>query len=388
MNWTTAFEIQKREVKTDLPSSVNLNTYDQSAETVTHGEGRSSSNIEELIKNELGNQVLQMVKEHTGTDPMETFVTATSTRFNIEKLPGKVYQNIVNLKRINDIRRINKFFETVNEKLPEGGIYVGSVETYSNRKSRILSRSIYPFNWIHYTMDVMVKRVIPKVPVTKKIYFFITKGRNRVLSKAETFGRLYSCGFEIVNEKFIGDRLYYVARKVKEPAFPKNPTYGPLIRLKRHGKDGRMFNVYKLRTMHAYSEYLQEYVYQHNDLQEGGKFKNDFRITTEGKIFRKFWLDELPMFFNLIKGNMKLVGVRPLSSHYFNLYSDELKEKRIKTRPGLIPPFYADMPETLEEIMESEMKYLEAHAKNPVKTDISYFFKALNNILIKRARSN
>jgi lipopolysaccharide/colanic/teichoic acid biosynthesis glycosyltransferase len=388
MNWTTAFEIQKREVKTDLPTSVNLNTYDQTAETVTHGEARSSSNIEELIENEVGNQVLQMVKEHTGTDPMETFVTATSTRFNIEKLPGKVYQNIVNLKRINDIRRINKFFETVNEKLPEGGIYVGSVETYSNRKSRILSRSIYPFNWIHYTMDVMVKRVIPKVPVTKKIYFFITKGRNRVLSKAETFGRLYSCGFEIVNEKFIGDRLYYVARKVKEPAFPKNPTYGPLIRLKRHGKDGRMFNVYKLRTMHAYSEYLQEYVYQHNDLQEGGKFKNDFRITTEGKIFRKFWLDELPMFFNLMKGNMKLVGVRPLSSHYFNLYSDELKEKRIKTRPGLIPPFYADMPETLEEIMESEMKYLEAHAKNPVKTDISYFFKALNNILIKKVRSN
>jgi lipopolysaccharide/colanic/teichoic acid biosynthesis glycosyltransferase len=237
-------------------------------------------------------------------------------------------------------------------------------------------------------MDVMVKRVIPKVPVTKKIYFFITKGRNRVLSKAETFGRLYSCGFEIVNEKFIGDRLYYVARKVKEPAFPKNPTYGPLIRLKRHGKDGRMFNVYKLRTMHAYSEYLQEYVYQHNDLQEGGKFKNDFRITTEGKIFRKFWLDELPMFFNLLKGNMKLVGVRPLSSHYFNLYSDELKEKRIKTRPGLIPPFYADMPETLEEIMESEMKYLEAHAKNPIRTDINYLLKALNNILIKRARSN
>ena len=124
-----------------------------------------------------------------------------------------------------------------------------------------------------------------------------------------------------------------------------------------------------------------------NDLQEGGKFADDFRITTEGKIFRKFWLDELPMVYNLLKGDMKIFGVRPLSSHYFNLYSEELKNKRIKHKPGLIPPFYADMPKTLEEIQESELRYLESYQKRPLRTQLRYFRKATYNILFKRARS-
>jgi len=128
-------------------------------------------------------------------------------------------------------------------------------------------------------------------------------------------------------------------------------------------------------------------VYEKFNLQEGGKFKNDFRVTTSGKIFRKFWLDEMPMFINIIAGDMKLVGVRPLSRQYFELYSEELKEKRLKTKPGLIPPFYADMPKTLEEIMASEMRYLEAHEKHPFITDVRYFFKAMWNILFKGARS-
>ena len=140
--------------------------------------------------------------------------------------------------------------------------------------------------------------------------------------------------------------------------------------------------------MHPYSEYLQEYVYNRNELQEEGKIKNDFRISPEGIIFRKFWIDELPMIFNLLKGEMKLVGVRPLSGHYFSLYTKELQELRVKTKPGLIPPFYVDMPVTLEEIIASEIKYLKAHEKAPYYTDFTYFFKSLYNILIKRERSS
>ena len=228
----------------------------------------------------------------------------------------------------------------------------------------------------------------PKFNLTKRIYFFLTRGENRVVSKAETFGRLYSCGFEIINETEIKGWLYFVARKTRDPYYDQEPTYGPLVKLNRIGKNGKLINVYKLRTMHPYAEYLQEYIYKKSALQDGGKFKNDFRITTAGKLFRKFWLDELPMFINYFRGEMKLIGVRPLSEHYFSLYSKELQEKRIKTKPGLIPPFYVDMPKTLDEIQASEMKYLDLYLKHPFLTDWKYFWKAVLNILFKKARSS
>jgi lipopolysaccharide/colanic/teichoic acid biosynthesis glycosyltransferase len=192
----------------------------------------------------------------------------------------------------------------------------------------------------------------------------------------------------IVDEQQIGNQLYFVARKTGEPLFPEDPTYGPMVKLRRVGKGGKVFGVYKMRTMHPYSEYLQDYVYEKNKLQDGGKFKDDFRISTLGKIMRKVWLDEVPMLLNVLKGEMKIVGVRPLSKHYFDLYSDELKTKRTKHKPGLIPPFYADMPKTLPEIMASEMRYLNEYEKHPLRTDLKYFFKAWENIVFKKARSN
>ncbi len=165
-------------------------------------------------------------------------------------------------------------------------------------------------------------------------------------------------------------------------------TYGPLIKLRRVGKGGKDIKVYKMRTMHPYAEYLQEYVYQKHSLQEGGKFKDDFRVSTLGKIMRRLWIDELPMFINFFRGELKIVGVRPLSKHYFNLYSKELQERRIKYKPGLVPPFYVDKPKTLDEIMASEIKYFDAYDKNPVLTDIKYFFAAFYNIIFKKYRSN
>lgn len=345
-------------------------------------------NLKNLIIKEVGHEALSFIKQYTELSDGATLLTSTNTRFNIDKHNKSKFINIVNLKRINDVRWINKFFESINSKIENGGYYINCVETYNTRKNRVLKRFIRPFNWMAYTIDVFITRVLPKVPFTKRIYFFVTKGHGRVLSRAETFGRLYSCGFEIVDEKLINHKLYFVARKIKEPVFDNNPTYGPIIRLKRYGKGGKLFNVYKLRTMHAYAEYLQEYVFKHNNLQDGGKFKNDFRITTEGRIFRKFWIDELPMFINVFKGNMKIVGVRPLSKHYFNLYSDELKERRIKHKPGLVPPYYVDNPKTLEEIMASEMRYLVAYEKHPLRTDFVYFWKAFYNIVFKHARSS
>jgi lipopolysaccharide/colanic/teichoic acid biosynthesis glycosyltransferase len=203
----------------------------------------------------------------------------------------------------------------------------------------------------------------------------------------EILGRLYYSGFELVEERNIEGMCYLAMKKIGEPYQNANPSYGPLIRLRRQGKDGKTIGVYKFRTMYPYSEYLQEYIYKKNNLKSGGKINDDFRVSPMGKFLRRLWLDEFPMILNLLKGQLKIVGVRPLSAQYFSLYSDELKQKRLEVKPGLIPPFYADMPKTLDEIQESELRYLKQYKEAPLKTDWNYFWKAIGNIVLNRARS-
>lgn len=334
---------------------------------------------EEFIRVKIGKTAYTKVVANS-VGEKDCQVISSFSHFDVASIKEDL-RKIINLERLNDIRFLNKFLESINSKLIPGGEFIGRFEEYNSRKQRVLELHPKPMKYLVHSGDIFFNRVVPKFPLSKKIYFKVTKGRGRVLSKAEAFGRLYSCGFEITEEYEIEGEYYFVAKKVKEPAFDKYPSYGPLIKLRRVGKDGKLIKVYKLRTMHPFSEYLQDYVFQKNELQEGGKFKDDFRISKEGKIFRKFWIDELPMFINFFKGEMKLIGVRPLSQQYFNLYTKELQEKRTRTKPGLLPPFYADMPKTLEEIIASELKYLDAYEKAPFKTDCKYFYFAVRNIL-------
>lgn len=387
-----ALDVENGKVKVKEPRSVadfrvsEAETLRKEPKRKSHPKSFSPHLFSE-IENEFGIDVKKLIDKYIEAVSGNTTILSTTTRFNIASLPKQKYNCIINLHRLNDVRWINKFIETINYKLNDKGIYIGKSETYNLRKKRLLNKYITPFNYLFYVIDFIFKRVFPKLPFLKRGYFWFTKGSNRILSRAETLGRLYSCGFEVLEERFIGGEFYFVASKIKEPYFPETPTYGPLVKLRRIGKGGKYFYVYKMRTMHPYSEYLQDYVYKCNNLDSGGKFKDDFRVHTIGKIMRKFWLDETPMLINLLKGDMKLVGVRPLSSHYYDLYSDELKEKRIKHKPGLVPPFYVDLPKTLEEIQESEMRYLEAYEKSPIKTEIRYFFVAWKNIIFRNARS-
>ena len=318
-----------------------------------------------------------------------TFTLRSSELYNIQKLQNYRYDTLINFMPLNQIRGVNKLFATVNDKLPDDGIWICCYEPQSVTKRNILNRYSLVVSWLYYIAFFLYKRVMPKLFMTSRLYFDITEGKNRVLSKAEVLGRLCYCGFEIVAERKIGDLNYVVARRKYRPQIIEKRVYGIFVKLNRVGKNGKMFNVYKLRTMHPYSEFLQAYIYDKYSLQEGGKFNHDIRISTLGRIARKYWLDELPMLFNLLKGDMKLVGVRPISQHYFSLYTKELQDKRTHHTPGLLPPFYADMPKTLEEIEASEMRYLTmCEEKGTLRTDFIYFWKIVFTIIFKRARSH
>ncbi len=322
----------------------------------------------------------------SGLDEEVCFLETTEQR-RVEALPDGQVRDLVNLARINDVPRLNDFFAAVNRKLLPGGFYTGCVQTASQLKRQILKKHPRWLSWPYYVLFCIVKRVFPKLKLTRKLYQLASKGRSRVLSETEVLGRLVYCGFNIVEYREIGEELYFTVQKAGLPSGGGVPSYGPVFKMRRIGRGGQPVYIYKLRTMHPYAEYLQVYIHAKNNLQSNGKFNDDFRVATWGRFLRKTWIDELPMILNWLRGDIKLVGVRPLSEHYLGLYPEELLKRRLLSKPGLLPPFYADLPEGFDAILASETRYLEAYEKHPFRTDVRYLSRILHAILIKRARS-
>jgi lipopolysaccharide/colanic/teichoic acid biosynthesis glycosyltransferase len=315
-------------------------------------------------------------------------ILSTEACSYVDEVDFDMVKCIINLRNINTTQRPNKLFRAVNTLLPLGGLYIGRVETYGDRKNRFFRQYGKVRGEMIWLMDYLINRVIPRFFLIDRIYFRFTRGRLHCMSTAELLGRLVYCGFRIVDLKTIEGITYFVTRKSGSPVKKQTSSYYPLISLPRIGKEGKMMRVYKIRTMHPYSEYIQDYVIRKNGYNEAGKPANDFRITRIGKLLRRLWMDELPQIFQVLKGEMKLVGVRPLSETRFREFPDDLISERIKCKPGCIAPYVAlNMPGDRESI-EAERIYIEKYKLHPFLTDIRYFFSGVSNILLNRVKHN
>lgn len=342
------------------------------------------------IQLENKNEVIQFLsstfeKENIKKDRVTIFDTISTT--NIEILYNNSQDLLVNLHNINNLRRINHYFINSYNKLSTGGLLVGSFIPLENFDSHLRGQMPHFLYAIMLPFYFIFHRVFPKLAITKQIYFILTDGKNRTLSKAEIFGRLSFCGFKMEKYETIGNQIYFTCKKSKTISEEQSPSYGPIVKLKRIGHHGRIINIYKFRTMYPFSEFIQKDVFEENNLDASGKFLNDFRITSWGRILRKYFIDEIPQLYNWLRSDINLVGVRAISKHYYSLYPKDLKELRINFKPGLIPPYYADMPTTFEEIVESEVRYLQKKKEKPIITNMIYFVKALINIIFSGARS-
>jgi len=340
------------------------------------------------LNNVFDKEVLRFFRDHLqNLDPAKNLILAenenlssNSSFYNIE--------NVFVLNKINNFRKINKRIEEINERMPMDGLLFGSFETYKSIYNRSRYSSIPVVKQLYFAFQFAVHRAAPKLKFFKKAYFQITKGRNRLLSKAEALGRLVSCGFEIIDYKDINGIHYFVAKKVKAPYYDMNPSYGPLFKMQRVGKNGKIIGVYKLRTMHPYSEYLQDFILKRNGYSQTGKPANDFRLVPWGKVLRRYWMDELPQLINVLKGEMKLVGIRPVSQRYFDDIPEEIQKLRLTQKPGCIPPYVAlNRMSSVDSVIEAEKEYLLEKIRNPYFTDTKYFFKAVFNIVFKNKRS-
>lgn len=120
----------------------------------------------------------------------------------------------------------------------------------------------------------------------------------------------------------------------------KLTSKGPIFYVQeRPGRFGKMIKIYKFRTMYTDAEKKLEDILRSNDklrkeFEKYRKLKNDPRITPIGKILRKFSIDEIPQLFNVLKGDMSIVGPRPYQIDEIN-YMGEYKDIVLSVRPGL-----------------------------------------------------
>ncbi len=112
---------------------------------------------------------------------------------------------------------------------------------------------------------------------------------------------------------------------------------GPIFfRQERSGRYGRPFMMWKFRTMHSNAEAMRDSLAAHNEM-DGPVFKirNDPRIFAFGQFLRKYSIDEVPQLINVLRGEMSLVGPRPLPVYEINRIEKHAQRRRLSVKPGL-----------------------------------------------------
>ncbi len=149
----------------------------------------------------------------------------------------------------------------------------------------------------------------------------------------------------------------------------------------RVGKNGRRFKIYKFRSMYMDAEERKKELMSQNEM-EGLMFKmeNDPRVTKVGKFIRKTSIDELPQFWNILKGEMSLVGTRPPTEDEFLQY-EGYHRRRLNMTPGLTGLWQVSGrsdTKNFEEIVAMDVEYIDNWS---LKEDIKILFKTVGVVL-------
>ena len=140
-----------------------------------------------------------------------------------------------------------------------------------------------------------------------------------------------------------------------------SPGASPVFAQDRVGRDGKIFRFYKFRSMIPNAEAEQDDLLMHNEMEGPAfKMKDDPRITRVGRFLRKTSLDELPQFWNVLKGDMSIVGPRPPLPREVSEYSPYALQRLLVT-PGLtcywqIQPCRNDL--SFDEWVELDVQYI------------------------------
>ena len=157
-----------------------------------------------------------------------------------------------------------------------------------------------------------------------------------------------------------------------------------IFRQDRIGKDGKKFEIYKFRTMTPDADKQLSELLENSDnkqeWEEYHKFKNDPRVTPIGLFLRKTSIDEFPQFINVLKGDMSVIGPRPLVEGELELHNGD--KRYWKVRPGITGWWACNGRSNMkyDERLEREYYYIDNIS---FALDLNVFFKTIECILKK-----
>jgi len=233
---------------------------------------------------------------------------------------------------------------------------------------------IVPRSWLNKIEDLMRLFETEGLKVHVAVDYFelkISKAKISeihgfpLLSFESTSGRLW----HLLVKRIMDITLSATALLILSPVFAiaailtKLTSKGPIFfRQERCGLNGRRFTLYKFRTMVKGAEAKLSELLCHNEMN-GPVFKmaNDPRITRIGRLLRKFSIDELPQLWNVVKGNMSLVGPRPPIPEEVKRY-DDWQRRRLSMRPGITCLWQTNGRNTITDFdqwMKMDLEYID-----------------------------
>lgn len=245
----------------------------------------------------------------------------------------RVFAQYRNLGRIKDVQKVTDYYD-IDE-------IIVCISTVTHARLLEIIETCKKTGKLVQVYSDLYELVAEKVAVDRfKDFPFVRFVEAYNANLNNVFKRLLDIVFSFIAIVLTSPLMLVIAAAIKID------SKGPVIfKQKRLGKNGKPFMFYKFRSMYTnaddkiHREYLKNLIKNGKAAENGGKegvykIVDDPRITRVGRFIRKTSLDELPQLFNVLKGDMSLVGPRPGLPYEFEEYEDWHKE-RIKVLPGI-----------------------------------------------------
>jgi|GEM_PF-4016181 len=288
-----------------------------------------------------------------------------------KRKPGRFYSKLE--------KRLDKSKEYVSSSIinnETGNIPVDSidgilVEEISAQKLK--SEGVYK-NSNNQTIDMQIDEAYDLEAIKEK-YRLIVEKRKIAYHAKKRYNRAKNYFVHRKTHSLISSTIFRIKESYKDTIddfiFVKK-SLGP----KKEGEDKYSeINIYKFRTMVPGTDDMFNELAQVFGLDDKGNLRYDPRITKHGAKARKYWIDELPQIINILRGELKIVGIRPRSEEQWKEFS--YKEEALKYIPGFGG----------EQYVMDVAKYLKEYAIHPLRTDSKVIAMLAYKIIFKGLRS-